>query len=181
MERKNVFSCSCFVDQSVWFIYNAFYSWEFDLFLYKDGIISDKIFVYEKDFEINANDANIEHKTTIIVCCVKCFEFILRFLSGKQEVISQLNELDCRYVYEDVFCFNSTIYIGNDRFQFDARNNHSLSTQEQLEKYFVKFPETKSCFTSLDKYYYKYFCYSCRGFFKKVFLENLYLFKNVNC
>ena len=181
MERKNVFCCSCFADQAVWFIENAFYSWQFDPFLYTNGVISDKVFVYEKFFEINAN-ANIEYKTSIIVCCVECFEFMLRFLSGKEEIICLLNELDCRYVYQDVFCFNLTIYTGNDCFQLDARNNHSMSTREQLEKYFVKFPETKSCFTSLDRYYYKYFCYNCKKFFTRFFLKSLYLFKNdVNC
>ena len=182
MERKNVFCCSCFIDQAVWFIDNSFHSWEFDSFVYKDGLISDKVFVYDKIFVINSNDDNIEYLTTIIVCCLECYEFILRFLSGKEEIIASFNEIDCRYVYEEAFCcFNSVIYVGNDRFQFDARgadNCDCRSTKEKMEKYFVKSPITKSCFTSLAKTYYKYFCYSCRDFFKKTLLKNLYLFTN---
>ena len=181
MERKNVFCCSCFIDQSVWFIDNSYHSWQFDSFVYKNGLISDKVFVYDKTFVINSNDDNIEYFTTIIVCCLECFEFILRFLSGKEEIICLFNEIDCRYVHEEAFCFNSTIYIGNDRFQFDATEPNDCdcrSTREKLEKYFVKFPETKSCFASLEKYYYKYFCYSCKKFFKRVFLKNLHFFTN---
>lgn len=179
MERKNVFCCSCFIDQAIWFIDNASHSWQFDAFVYKNGLISDKVFVYDKTFLINSTEHNIEYLSSIVVCCLECFEFMLRFLSGKKEIICLFNEIDCRYVYEEAFCFNSTIYTGNDRFQFDARDpNDCRSTREKLERYFVGFPETKSCFTSLEKYYYKHFCYSCRKFFKRVFLKNLFFFKN---
>ena len=84
MERKNVFCCSCFIDQSVWFIDNSYHSWQFDSFVYKNGLISDKVFVYDKTFVINSNDDNIEYFTTIIVCCLECFEFILRFYLVKK-------------------------------------------------------------------------------------------------
>ena len=145
-------------------------------------MISNTVFVYDKIFVINTSRNNIEYLTTIIVCCLECFKFILRFLSGKEEIICLFNEIDCQYVFAEVFCFNSTIYTGNDRFQFDVAESDCRSTREKMEKYFVKFPETKSCFTSLEKNYYKYFCYSCRKFFKKVFLKNLYFFTNdPNC
>ena len=78
-----------------------------------------------------------------------------------------------------MFCFNSQIYAGNDRFQFDVRQPvDRCSTNDILKKYFVNAPEVKSCFTSLQKYYYNYFCFQCRDFFKKVFLKNLYKFEN---
>ena len=178
MERKNVFCCSCFIDQSVWFIDNSSHSWQFDVFVYKDGLLSDKLFIYDKTFLFNSTADNVEYLTDIIVCCIDCYEFLLRFLSGKKEIIILFDEIECMYVHEEVFCFNSTIYVGNDRFQFDARqSNGPRSTQEKLEKYFTEFPKTKSCFTSLENCYYKHFCYSCKKFFKRVFLKSLFFFE----
>ena len=178
MERKIVYCCSCFIDNAVWFTDNMLlHTWEFDLtILDKNGQIDDKVFVYETSFQIDYSDA-IEYLNKIIVWCVECFEFMLRFESGKSDFL--FDEIDCNYVYEDAFCFNSLIYNGNDRFQFDVRQPaDSSSTNDILKKYFVNFPEIKSCFTSLQKYYYTYFCFNCRNFFKKVFLKNLYKFEN---
>ena len=178
MERKIVYCCSCFIDSAAWFTDNMLlHTWEFDLVvLDKDGQIDEKVFVYETSFQIDYTDT-IEYLNKIIVCCVECFEFLLRFESGKTD--SLFDEIDCNYVYEDMFCFNSQIYAGNDRFQFDVRQPvDSSSTNDILKKYFVNAPEVKSCFTSLQKYYYNYFCFQCRDFFKKVFLKNLYKFEN---
>ena len=179
MERKIVYCCSCFIDTAVWFTDNMLlHTWEFDLVvLDKDGQIDEeKVFVYETSFQIDYTDT-IEYLNKIIVCCVDCFEFVLRFESSKTD--SLFDEIDCNYVYEDMFCFNSQIYAGNDRFQFDVRQPvDRCSTNDILIKYFVNAPEVKSCFTSLQKYYYRYFCFQCRNFFKKVFLKNLYKFEN---
>ena len=134
------------------------------------------MFVYEKSFQIDYIDT-IEYLNKIIVCCVECFEFMLHFESAKDDFL--FDEINCNYVYEDMFCFNSQIFAGNDRFQFDVRQpNDSSSAKDILKKYFVNVPEVKSCFTSLQRYYYKYFCFQCRDFFKKVFLKNLYKFEN---
>lgn len=179
MERKIVYCCSCFIDTAAWFTDNMLlHTWECDLVvLDKDGQIDEeKVFVYETSFQIDYTDT-IEYLNKIIVCCVDCFEFVLRFESSKTD--SLFDEIDCNYVYEDMFCFNSQIYAGNDRFQFDVRQPvDRCSTNDILKKYFVNAPEVKSCFTSLQKYYYRYFCFQCRNFFKKVFLKNLYKFEN---
>ena len=178
MERKIVYCCSCFIDSAAWFTDNMLlHTWEFDfVVLDKDGKIDDKVFVYEKSFQIDYIDT-IEYLNKIIVCCVECFEFMLHFESAKDDFL--FDEINCNYVYEDMFCFNSQIFAGNDRFQFDVRQpNDSSSTKDILKKYFVNVPEVKSCFTSLQRYYYKYFCFQCRDFFKKVFLKNLYKFEN---
>ena len=179
MERKIVYCCSCFIDTAAWFTDNMLlHTWEFDLVvLDKDGQIDEeKVFVYETSFQIDYTDT-IEYLNKIVVCCVDCFEFVLRFESSKTD--SLFDEIDCNYVYKDMFCFNSQIYAGNDRFQFDVRQPvDRCSTNDILKKYFVNAPEVKSCFTSLQKYYYRYFCFQCRNFFKNVFLKNLYKFEN---
>ena len=178
MERKIVYCCSCFIDSAAWFTDNMLlHTWEFDFVVPdKDSKIDDKVFVYEKSFQIDYIDT-IEYLNKIIVCCVECFEFMLHFESAKDDFL--FDEINCNYVYEDMFCFNSQIFAGNDRFQFDVRQpNDSSSTKDILKKYFVNVPEVKSCFTSLQRYYYKYFCFQCRDFFKKVFLKNLYKFEN---
>ena len=178
MERKIVYCCSCFIDSAAWFTDNMLlHTWEFDFVVPdKDSKIDDKVFVYEKSFQIDYIDT-IEYLNKIIVCCVECFEFMLHFESAKYDFL--FDEINCNYVYEDMFCFNSQIFARNDRFQFDVRQpNDSSSTKDILKKYFVNVPEVKSCFTSLQRYYYKYFCFQCRDFFKKVFLKNLYKFEN---
>lgn len=178
MERKIVYCCSCFIDSAAWFTDNMLlHTWEFDFVVPdKDSKIDDKVFVYEKSFQIDYIDT-IEYLNKIIVCCVECFEFMLHFESAKDDFL--FDEINCNYVYEDMFCFNSQIFAGNDRFQFDVRQpNDSSSAKDILKKYFVNVPEVKSCFTSLQRYYYKYFCFQCRDFFKKVFLKNLYKFEN---
>ena len=178
MERKIVYCCSCFIDSAAWFTDNMLlHTWEFDFVVPdKDSKIDDKVFVYEKSFQIDYIDT-IEYLNKIIVCCVECFEFMLHFESAKYDFL--FDEINCNYVYEDMFCFNSQIFAGNDRFQFDVRQpNDSSSTKDILKKYFVNVPEVKSCFTSLQRCCYKYFCFQCRDFFKKVFLKNLYKFEN---
>ena len=50
MEKKIVFSCSCFIDQSAWFVNSIACSWKFDSFAYVGGMLSDKLFIYKKDF-----------------------------------------------------------------------------------------------------------------------------------
>ena len=178
MEKKN-FSCSCFIDQSIWFVNSLFYSWMFDTFVYTNGSLSDNLFIYDKKFTFNVNEGNVQYVSEIIVCCLECFEFLLVYSSGKKEIIDAFNEIDCLFVVEEPFCYNSEIYIGNDQFAFDGneRERSCNSTEEKLEKYFREHPTTKSCFTSIEKYYYQHFCSSYKKIFKKLFLKNLSCFE----
>ena len=178
MEKKIVYCCSCFIDNAVWFTENmSLHTWELNLtILDKDGQCNDNVFVYETSYQIDYNDST-EYLNNIIFCCVECFEFILRIESGKDNF--QFDDIDCNYVYEDTFCFDFQTYYGNDHFQFDVTQPVDIRcTNDILRKYFTNAPEVKSCFTSLQKYYYNYFCFQCRDFFKKVFLRNLYKFEN---
>ena len=102
--------------------------------------------------------------------------------SIEDEFIDLLNEVDCLFVIEEPFCYNSLIYIGNDLIIFNQGNNNDdnfKTTKDILEKYFKKFPNEKSCFTSLEKYSYKSFCFRCKEIFKTLFLKKLMYFENL--
>ena len=164
--EKIVFSCSCFIDQSFWFVNSIFNVKRFDDFV---DIISGDIFIYERK--------SCCSKCEIVVCCLKCFEFLLTCVSMEDEFIEELNKLDCCFLVEEPFCYNSLIYIGNDLLIFKGVHNDCRSTKETLERYFKKFPDEESCFTSLDKFSYKSFCCSCKETFKKFFMKKLFYFE----
>ena len=164
MKKKVVFSCSCFIDQSVWFINSISRIQRFDEFV---DIISGNIFIYER----KSSSSTFE----IVVCCLECFEFLLTCFSMEDKFIDSLNKLDCCFLIEEPFCYNSLIYVGNDLHIFKGGDNDDYrSTEDILEKYFKKFPDEKSCFTSLEKYSYESFCSSCKEIFKKLFLKKLF-------
>ena len=172
MKKKVVFSCSCFIDQSVWFINSISCLQRFDEFVYANDLPSGDVFIYEK---LSTCDT-----AEIIVCCLECFEFLLTSFSIEDEFIDLLNKIDCLFVIEEPFCYNSLIYVGNDSIIFnpnDGNENDFKSTKDILEKYFKKFPNEKSCFTSLEKYSYKSFCFNCKEIFKILFLKKLMYFE----
>ena len=184
MEKKIVFSCSCFIDESVWFVNSIYHSWKFDSFVSVDGLVSSKLFVYKKDFTFVSSDDSIQCINEIIVCCLECFEFLLTYFSAKEEMSDVFDEIDCLFVVYDQLCYNSEIYIGNDQFDtsneilnYEQRQELYHETKKILKKYFKKQPERKSCFTSIQKYSYECFCSNCKRVFKNFFLEKLYFIK----
>ena len=113
----------------------------------------------------SSNDS-VQYINEIVVCCLKCFEFILTYFSSGEEMFDVFNELDCLYVIEEQFCHNSEIYIGNDQFMTSNENLNNEQTEElyhetkkKLKKFFKKEPERKSCFTSIQKYFYEFFLF----------------------
>ena len=177
MEKKIVYSCSCFIDQSFWFVNSMYHSWKFDSFACVDSSVSNNLFIYEKEFTfVSDSDGNsVQYINEIIVCCLECFEFLLTYFSTKEEIVDVFNKIDCLYVIEEPFCYNSEIYIGNDQFERSNENHGQIQelyneTKKKLKKYF----KTKSCFTSIEKYSYECFCSSCKRIFKILFLEKLF-------
>ena len=171
MKKKVVFSCSCFIDQSVWFINSISCVQRFDEFVNVNDIVSGNVFIYERI----SSSSSVE----IVVCCLECFEFLLTCLSMEDKFIYLLNKADCCFLIEEPLCFNSLIYIGNNAAIFKGGNNDDYkSTKDILKKYFKKFPIEKSCFTSLEKYSYESFCCSCKEIFKKLFLKKLMYFES---
>ena len=79
MKKKVVFSCSCFIDQSVWFINSISRMQRFDEFVNMDDIISGNVFIYER----KSSSSTVE----IVVCCLECFEFLLTCLSLEDRFI----------------------------------------------------------------------------------------------
>ena len=128
MEKKIVFSCSCFIDQSFWFVNSMYHSWKFDSFACVDSSVSNNLFIYEKEFTFVANDDgnSVQYINEIIVCCLECFEFLLTYLSTKEEIVDVFNKIDCLYVIEEPFCYNSEIYIGNDQFERSNENHGQI-------------------------------------------------------
>ena len=171
MKKKVVFSCSCFIDHSIWFINSISCMQRFDELVNINDIISGDVFIYERKF----SSSTVE----IVVCCLECFEFLLTCISMEDKFIDSLNKLDCCFLIEEPFCYNSLIYVGNDLQIFKGGNNDDYrSTKDILERYFKKFPNEKSCFTSLEKYSYESFCFSCKEIFKKFFLKKLFYFES---
>ena len=56
----------------------------------------------------------------------------------------------------------------------DRFKNYITKQKKKLKKYFKIQPETKSCFTSIEKYSYECFCSKCKRIFKIFFLEKLF-------
>ena len=177
MEYKRVFSCSCFIDQSIWFINNCNFSWQFDTFVCENGAISDEIFIYDKKYNI-INENFIYYRSRIIVCCLDCIELIMRYVSNDSDFCSLLHDVDCDYTFDDWFSFdNEKIYYGNGNIISSRRENLPL-TDDMFKNFIDRFPQ-KKCFLSLSEFYFKYFCSTCRELFVKKILKNLYCFENV--
>ena len=70
MEKKIVFSCSCFIDQSFWFVNSLYHSWKFDSLVCVDSSVSNDLFIYEKEFTFVANGdgSSVQYINEIIVC-----------------------------------------------------------------------------------------------------------------
>ena len=178
MEVKNGFCCSCFIDQAIWFVHNSDFSWQFDTLIYKNGAISDEIFIYDKHYEI-INENFIYYRSRIVICCLDCIKFTLHLLSHDLSFHILLNDVNCDYVFHDYFSFDDDdmIYYGNGLSGANDPQNH-ISTDEILKKYIEKYPKKKCCFTSLGNFYYKYFCTSCSKIFMETVIKNFYHLKN---
>ena len=178
MEIKNVFCCSCFIDKAIWFVHNSDFSWQFDTLIYKNGAISDEIFIYDKHYEI-INENFIYYRSRIVICCLDCIKFTLQLLSIDLTFHTLLNDNNCDYVFHDYFSFDDDdmIYYGNGLLSVNDSQSR-ISTDEILKKYIDKYPKKKCCFTSLGNFYYKYFCISCRKVFMETVIKKFYHFKN---
>ena len=181
MEKKIVFCCSCFIDQSVWFVNSFYASRKFDSFVYVDGLLSEKIFIYKKDFRIVSSDVSIQFINEIVVCFLECFEFILSYFSSVEKMSDVFNEIDCSHVIFDCFCYDTDIFVGNDQFSLsnlnlthEEREKLYFRTLKKVEKFFKKKPKRKSCFTSLEKYKYECLCTRCKEIFNFYFVKKLF-------
>ena len=188
---KNVIkTCCCFVDKAVWFVnqFQPFPLWQFDHVKRQtriEDIIEEK-FIKEIRTVRTYIDGRILVKNTIIVSCVKCFEFQLFQLSSQANSI--FDTINCRFVTTDCFSysddFTNDIFTGNSQFVVE---NYFLS-REQRELLFLnagsntdnfsRQPLHKSCFTSLQKNRYRFFCTTCKKVYNEFFESRLHVFSS---
>ena len=190
MIKKTVIkTCSFFIDKAVWFVNlsqkQAVNPWRFDCFESKRrivDIISDKFIKDTRTTKILVDEKTC-FKNTIVVSCVDCFEFQLMLISLQEN--STLDTLNCRFVRSDCFTFDddysSDIFTGNSQFV----NENYFYSHEQTELLLrnsnvelAKQPLHKSCFTSLQKKCYRFFCTTCKRAYNKFFESNLYVFSS---
>ena len=110
-----------------------------------------------------------------------CFRFQVSISSD--ENFSCLSNVNCRFVKKDLNMFDNTfnddIFVADHQFvvarYFQPREQ--LDAITELEKIvFLKRPLHKSCFTSLRKKCYKYFCTSCKIIYSGFFEKKLHVF-----
>ena len=188
---KNVIkTCCCFVDKAVWFV-NQLQSvplWHFDHVKRQTRIedILEEKFIKEIRTVRTYIDGKILVKDTIIVSCVKCFEFQLLELSSRANSI--FDAINCRFVTTDCFSysddFTNDIFTGNS--QFVVENYSLLHEQRELlflnagsnTDNFIRRPLHKSCFTSLQKNRYRFFCTTCKKVYNEFFERRLHVFSS---
>ena len=180
MDYKRVFSCSCFIDQAIWFVNSGYFAWQFDTFVYNNGAISDEIFIYDKKYSI-INENFIYYKSRIIVSCLNCIELLMHLSSNDSDFCSLMLEVNCDYVFDDWLSFDDDekIFYGNGNI-IPSRKNDLPSADKMFMDFIEKFPKKKCCFISLSEFYFKYFCSSCRELFIKKLLKYFYCFENVH-
>ena len=190
---KNVIkTCCCFVDKAVWFVnqIRPIPLWHFDLVKRQtriEDIIEEK-FIKEIRTVRTYIDGKIFVKNTIIVSCVKCFEFQLFELSSRANSI--FDAINCRFVTTDCFSysdsFTNDIFTGNSQFVVE---NYFLSREQRELLFlnagsntdnFIRQPLHKSCFTSLQKNRYRFFCTTCKKVYNEFFERRLHFFSSKN-
>ena len=188
---KNVIkTCCCFVDKAVWFV-NQIQSvplWHFDHVKRQTRIedILEEKFIKEIRTVRTYIDGKILVKNAIIVSCVKCFEFQLLEMSSRPNPI--FDAINCRFVISDSFSysdvFTNDIFTGNSQFVVE---NYFLSREQRELLFlnagsntdnFIRQPLHKSCFTSLQKNRYRFFCTTCKKVYNEFFERRLHVFSS---
>ena len=190
MKKTVIKTCSCFVDKAIWFVNlsqkRIVNPWRFDCVRSENRLLDiiENKFIKEVRSTKNLVDEKICLKDTIVISCVDCFEFQLFLLSSEENCM--LDTLNCRFVTSD-FCtygddYSDEIFIGNSQF---VHENYFYS-REQREFLFrnggvklSKQPLHKSCFISLQKKRYRFFCTTCKRAYNEFFESKLHVFSSV--
>ena len=190
MKKTVIKTCSCFVDKAIWFVNlsqkRVVNPWRFDCVRSENRLVDiiENKFIKEVRSTKNLVDEKICLKDTIVISCVDCFEFQLFLLSSEENCM--LDTLNCRFVTSD-FCtygddYSDEIFIGNSQF---VHENYFYS-REQREFLFrnggvklSKQPLHKSCFISLQKKRYRFFCTTCKRAYNEFFESKLHVFSSV--
>ena len=186
MRKKTTIKvCFCFLDKAVWFINNI---WLLPYWLLNSKIKNkdettngDEHFILERRTTID----NFIFKETIVCSCMDCFRFQVSISSD--ENFSCLSNVDCRFVKKDLSVFGDTfnddIFVGDHQFvvsKYFQPRQQLLAMTEREKIVFLKRPMYKSCFTSLRKKRYKYFCTSCKKIYNNFFEKMLHVFSRID-
>ena len=190
MKKTVIKTCSCFVDKAIWFVNlsqkRVVNPWRFDCVRSENRLLDiiENKFIKEVRSTKNLVDEKICLKDTIVISCVDCFEFQLFLLSSEENCM--LDTLNCRFVTSDCCTYgddySDEIFIGNSQF---VHENYFYS-REQREFLFrnggvklSKQPLHKSCFISLQKKRYRFFCTTCKRAYNEFFESKLHVFSSV--
>ena len=177
-------TCSCFIDKAVWFV-NLPEKQACRIALFDhvreqtalQDIIENK---FIKDVRTKRTAGVLQN--TIVVSCVECFYFQILLLSFENKSI--FDTINCRFVTSDCFSFgdgyDDDIYVGNSQFVVE---NYFFSREmrEMLFRNYVEAdnfgirPLHKSCFTSLQKKRYRFFCTTCKKIYNDFFESRLHV------
>ena len=190
MKKTVIKTCSCFVDKAIWFVNlsqkRVVNPWRFDCVRSENRLLDiiENKFIKEVRSTKNLVDEKICLKDTIVISCVDCFEVQLFLLSSEENCM--LDTLNCRFVTSDCCTYgddySDEIFIGNSQF---VHENYFYS-REQREFLFrnggvklSKQPLHKSCFISLQKKRYRFFCTTCKRAYNEFFESKLHVFSSV--
>ena len=187
-------TCSCFIDRAVWFINSPqihnLNPWYFDSTINpsykkrKEEFLKNEFIKEVRTTKTRLNDYEVLLKITIVKSCANYFKFQVSLLILEEN--SVLDSLNCRFVTSDMFTFsddfNSDIFTGNS--QFVVENNFYSEEQKKLlfkgeEIDLIRQPLHKSCFVSLQKKRYQFFCTTCKRAYNNFFEKKLHVFSRI--
>ena len=176
MTRTRVKCCSCFIERCVCFCetktnFEDLMSTNSDLFIKEirqHSVFSNGPLIYME----------------YVIACLDCFTFQLWNLSI--EDIRIFDTVACRFTYSDPFVYGEEycddIFVGNNQFLSENTFLTCEKREELFRKtlnisdYFFRQPTHKSCFTSLQKQNFAYFCTECKNTYYKFFEKELHDF-----
>ena len=179
-------TCSCFIEKAVWFVnLPEKYCHRIHLFDHVkeqtslQDIIEQKFIKAIRTKRVGSNDL----QNTVVVSCVDCFYFQLLLLSVNDRKI--FDSIDCRFrttcpsSFGD--SFDDDIYVGNSQFCvenyfFNREVKEMLFNTNVEDVNFSTRPLHKSCFTSLEKKRYRFFCTACKKIYNEIFESRLCVF-----
>ena len=176
MSKTRVACCSCFIEKCVFFCKTKC---NFEDLMSTNS----ELFIKERRQHSLFLDGPVIY-TEYVIVCLDCFTFQLWNLSI--EDIRIFDTVGCRFTYSDPFCFgeeySDDIFTGNGQF---AAENALLTFEERealfrkslnIGDHFFRQPTHKSCFTSLQKLKYEFFCTECKNIYYKFFEKELHVF-----
>ena len=101
--------------------------------------------------------------------------------------ISLLNDLKCRFVTSDMTTFSndfdSDIFVGNAQYVventfYSAEEMELFFNSEEID--FIRQPLHKSCFVSLKKKRYQFFCTTCKKAYNDFLEKELHVFSRID-